>query len=835
MRNFYIFIFTVFFVVVASAQNAADRDASFNQVEFPAGHYYVPIKIAKTSVGLDNKLYIIESLNTAANDYVDRLTKLNGNLLEGQYIPGGASQIRDFAIQPNGQVIVIGQLLGTDQTLHGKPVRLNSDFTIDQNFGINLPNNMTATQVLLQQDGKILFLGAIDITQNGTPTTKFIYRLNTDGSYDTTFNYNMSQYDGQVRHFAIQNDGKILIYRHYNLDSNNALRVERLNTDGTVDQTFLLGTGANSVSKILPLQDGRILISGYFNGYNGSISSKIALLDVDGSVVPFATPVYVSNLPFSNSTPAGVTDMVQQSDSKIIITGDFNAFGVSATVPNCKNIIRMNLDGSRDATYLSTIAGTATPALDASDNLYLGGNFSRFNNEIVFNLVKVDINGALSPSFNNVCRGFDEKVFLIRKFTNGKTLILGQFDKYNGQLARRLVRLNADGTLDTTFTTYFSDSFFKLGVDIRDIQILPDNKIILVGRADTFSYAGTTFNGIIKLNEDGSVDSTFNSGAGLNGTTTWTTENSANSIALQSDGKILISGLFNKYNSQPTGRIIRLLPSGALDTSFASIAQPAAKIFVQPDGKILATNLVAYTQRLLSNGTIEIEFTQDKQPVVAIQSDGKYIIRPIVNSVYTIRRLMPDGVTIDPSFQDFAFPPNSYTDLSAIQPDDKLILTYPGNKLVRLNANGQLDNTFNMPVGFSVLQDDINKFPVEVMNDGKLMVGSSPRAQFYKYNDLFEYNIVRLMGDEYLQNNDFTFEKYLTLYPNPTNELLNIDTKKPIDIHSISIFNMIGQEVLTFPNGVPLQNLNVSKLTSGTYFVIVNSNKGSSSSKFIKR
>lgn len=832
MRNFYIFIFTVFYITIASAQNSADRDPSFNQDEFPVGHYYVSTTVNKTSVGSDGKLYLIEN-PTAFNGYSTRLTKLNGNILGGQFVPGGESAISDFAVQANGQVVVVGEFQGANQTLQGKPIRLNSDFTVDQNFGVNLPNSISAHRVLLQQDGKIVLLGSIDITLNGTPTTKFIYRLNTDGSYDTTFDYNLSEYISQVQHFAIQNDGKILIYRNY--DTSSAWRVERLNTDGTPDNTFLLSTGAHSVNKILPLQDGRILLGGYFTGYNGSSSSKIAMLNQNGSIVPFTTPVYITNSPYSSSTPSGATDMVQQSDGKVIITGVFNTFGQGVMVANCKNIVRMNLDGSRDQNYVSTIVGVATPSLDGLDNLYMGGNFSTFNNEIVSNLVKVDINGALSPSFNNVCPGFDERVFAIREYQNGKTLILGQFNKYNGQIARRLARLNVDGSLDTTFTTYFSDSFFNNGLDISDLQILPDNKIILVGRANTFSYAGTTFNGIIKLNENGTIDPTFNSGAGLNGTVNWTSDNIASSIAMQADGKILVSGLFNKYNSQPTGRIIRLLPSGALDTNFATIAQTAVKMFIQPDGKIIATNLVASTQRLLPNGTIEMDFTQDKQPIVAIQSDGKYIVRPLVNSAYNLRRLMPDGVTFDPSFYDFAFPSNTYTDLSAIQPDDKLIVTYPGDKLVRLNSNGQLDTTFTMSLGFSVLVDEILKFPVEVLNDGKLMVGSSNRTQFYKYNNLFEYNIVRLMGDEYLANQDIKFEKYFTLYPNPVDNLLTIQTKEPLDVISISIYNMMGQAVLIFQNGIQLQNLNVSKLTSGTYFVVVNSSKGSSSMKFIKK
>ncbi len=83
-----------------------------------------------------------------------------------------------------------------------------------------------------------------------------------------------------------------------------------------------------------------------------------------------------------------------------------------------------------------------------------------------------------------------------------------------------------------------------------------------------------------------------------------------------------------------------------------------------------------------------------------------------------------------------------------------------------------------------------------------------------------------------LENQDFEFTKFFNLYPNPANNSLNIETKNDIIISSLSIYNTIGQlvQVITSPN----KTVDVSELKAGSYFVKIISDKGTSSSKFMK-
>lgn len=85
-----------------------------------------------------------------------------------------------------------------------------------------------------------------------------------------------------------------------------------------------------------------------------------------------------------------------------------------------------------------------------------------------------------------------------------------------------------------------------------------------------------------------------------------------------------------------------------------------------------------------------------------------------------------------------------------------------------------------------------------------------------------------------LAKTDFAFENYFSVYPNPANSILNIETKKQIEVVSLSIYNTLGQLVLVIPNAKDIKSVDVSGLKAGNYFIKINSDKGSSNAKFIK-
>src|SRR5690606_36450331 len=136
---------------------------------------------------------------------------------------------------------------------------------------------------------------------------------------------------------------------------------------------------------------------------------------------------------------------------------------------------------------------------------------------------------------------------------DGKIIVGGDFTSFNGTIINRIARLNTDGTLDTDFNP---GTGFNYGVRSTVIQV--DGKIIVGGGFTSFN--GTIINRIARLNTDGTLDTDFNPGTGFS--------SGVYSTALQVDGKIIVGGDFTSFNGVSRGRIARLNTDGTLDTDF---------------------------------------------------------------------------------------------------------------------------------------------------------------------------------------------------------------------------------------------------------------------------
>jgi uncharacterized delta-60 repeat protein len=137
--------------------------------------------------------------------------------------------------------------------------------------------------------------------------------------------------------------------------------------------------------------------------------------------------------------------------------------------------------------------------------------------------------------------------------SDGKIVVVGYFSQFNTVATNHIIRLNSDGTRDTSFNIGSGFNNYPYGIVQQT-----DGKFVIIGAFT--SYNGVSANKIIRLNLDGSVDSSFNNGSGFNDLTT--------KIAIQSDGKFVIAGHFTSYNGSSINRIIRLNSDGTRDTSF---------------------------------------------------------------------------------------------------------------------------------------------------------------------------------------------------------------------------------------------------------------------------
>ncbi len=334
-------------------------------------------------------------------------------------------------------------------------------------------------------------------------------------------------------------------------------------------------------------------------------------------------------------------------------------------------------DGSIDSSFITGTGFNGEAYISSFDSLnriIIVGGFTEYNGMSASCIVRLNYDGSPDTEFiQNNGSGFSGGVprsIIIDE--NGKILIGGFFTSFNGFSYNNLVRLNPDGTLDTLFNTSGS------GFDgpVYKMQIQPDGRVICSGSFNT--YNGSPSSGIIRVYQNGSIDTSFSCGSGIDNPSGW----GGYTCTLQSDGKIVLGGIFTTYNGASASNIVRLNPNGSIDYSFNSGSGTSGGTGIvfsseqQGDGKILIGGnfnmyngiTASYITRLLSNGNIDPEFIQPftyistgQIQTISFQENDKIVIAGFGSgSPYTpprISRLNSDG-TVDPTLDGSAFATN---------------------------------------------------------------------------------------------------------------------------------------------------------------------------------
>jgi uncharacterized delta-60 repeat protein len=592
--------------------------------------------ISAIAIQSDGKILIGGAFTTYNGTTRNRIARIHtdGSLDTG-FDPGtGASnigQINAMAIQSDGKILIGGQFTAYNGTARNRIARINTDGSLDTGFNpapaTGADNTINA--ISIQSDGKIL-IGGQFTTYNGTSRNRIV-RINTDGTLDTGFDPATGA-DNTISAFAILSDGKILIagwFTTYNGTARN--RIARINTDGTLDTGFDPGTGAGSSMSSMAIQsDGKILIGGNFTSYNGITRNRIARINSNGSLD--------SEFDRGRGADNSINAMAIQSDGKIVIGGNFTTYNGTASI----RIARINSDGSLDSGFDPGLGADGiiyAIAIQSDGKILIGGSFTTYNGTTRNRIARINSDGSLDTGFDPGT-GADAPIYAIAIQSDGKILIGGNFTSYNGTTRTRIARINSDGSLDTGFDSGGAG----VNSSINAIAIQSDGKILIVGGFT--SYQGTTRNRIARINSDGSYDTGFDSGTASNG--------NISVIAIQSDGKILIGGGLTAYNGTARNRIARINSDGSLDTGFDPGTGATATIgtmAIQSDGKILiGGSFTAYNgttrnriARINTDGSLDTGFDPGTGApatisTMAIQSDGKVVIGGTFTSYNGITR-----------------------------------------------------------------------------------------------------------------------------------------------------------------------------------------------------
>jgi uncharacterized delta-60 repeat protein len=378
--------------------------------------------------------------------------------------------------------------------------------------------------------------------------------------------------------------------------------------------------------------------------------------------------------------------------------------------------------------------------LQPDGQIVLAGYSTNIEKRSAFGVIRLHSNGSLDTSF-----GENGKLILPVGVNNdsarssffqpdGKIVLVGSSSN-GSNVDFSIVRLNSNGTLDTSF-----GENGKLLIPIRagddyaySTFLQPDGKIVLAGSSSNGSNSDFS---IVRLNSNGSLDTSFGENGkllipvGINNESIFST-------FLQPDGRIVLAGSsFNGPDSLFS--VIRINSNGSLDTGFGEGGKLllrvglnndyASSAFLQPDGKIVlvgsssnGSNVDFSIVRLNSNGTLDTSFGENGKLLIPVRAG------------------------------------DDYASSTFLQPDGKIVLAGTSSNgsnndfsIVRLNSNGNLDTSFGengkllLPVGIG---HDYARSTF-MQPDGKIvLVGSSWIGNFsdYSYND--DFSIVRLNSD----------------------------------------------------------------------------------------
>jgi uncharacterized delta-60 repeat protein len=303
--------------------------------------------------------------------------------------------------------------------------------------------------------------------------------------------------------------------------------------------------------------DGKVIIGGNFGSVDGVNRGGIARINPDGSL----------DLSFQNVmsvTPGGsvkVLCVALQPDGKIVMGGQFNNAGGT----NRYNIARLLSNGALDTAFQNGMSGVSSGnatgvyalVVQPDGRIIIGGDFTRVNSVALYRIARLNSNGGVDSSFlsGTSLNGSYDVVRALALQSDGNVVIGGDFSAFNGAARNHIARLTSTGALDTTFMAGLS------GVDgtVECLGLQADGRVLIGGGFDIVNSEAR--NRIARLNQDGTLDNSFQNA--MLGANDW-----VRTLALQTDGKLLVGGDFTMVDGVSRNRLARLNPDGSLDETF---------------------------------------------------------------------------------------------------------------------------------------------------------------------------------------------------------------------------------------------------------------------------
>ena len=660
-------------------------------------------------------------VNNTFRSYVARL--IGGN--PAPFLPVLTLQPEPLQVVPEGG----------DALLQGQAVAFPAPSYRWQLNGTNVPG---ATNRSLQLDNLRLVNGGsyrlIVSNSVGSVTSRLavvnVTPARTEpGAVDIDF-YTGSGPDYNVTAIATQSDERAVIAGFFtSVDGASRSYVARLNTNGSLDTSFnpVLDYYANQVAT---LPSGNMYVAGGFSFVNGVFQPGIAMLTTNGALNPSFRPQYAYG--------ATIYSFVAQTNGQVVMMG---YFAVTNGNLGRTNFARLNPDGTIDPTFDAGIGANGYISAMApypGGKVLAVGNFVSFNGIRRDNIVRLNSNGSVDMGFNPGS-GANGLVNNAAVQPDGKILIVGGFRAFNGMPRHQVARLNPDGSLDLSFDPGEGPS-----AEVFTVTLQSSGKILIGGQFGVVD--GVDLGRVARLNSDGSLDLTFNTGSGAN--------DRVYTIADLPSGKIIVGGAFTYFDNLPRPFVVRLLGSNPPPFAPRIVRQPTNVVAQAGEDvsiSVLAVGLPEPRYRWQLGGTNipgATNWTLTLHNVHASNAGAYTVV--ITNNLGTVTSLPATLTVIAPSRAPGAPDINFYAGLGpndrvhaiAIQDDGRAVIGgaftevngTPRNYIARLTTSGSLDTTFNPGLGAN---DRV--FAVAIQPDGKILAGGN----FTNVNGFARSRVVR--------------------------------------------------------------------------------------------
>lgn len=380
-------------------------------------------------------------------------------------------------------------------------------------------------------------------------------------------------------------------------------------------------------------------------------------------------------------------------DGSILFGGRFvNAPPGGSADVNRRGILRVSATGAPNPGFGGGVAAFANEgpagspgavhalALQPDGRILVAGEFTSFTGIPRSRILRLLADGTLDTSFDPGA-GANAAIHAVLLQPDGRILIGGEFTSYGGSPRRHLARLNADGTRDADFTG--PDFATTAGSGVRTLARQSDGKILAGGN---FTFAGRPArSGLCRLLNSGTPDAGFDGlldGAHAAGDTG--AGRTVLALAVQPDGRILVAGDFSAFNGAPRGGLARLEANGALDASFTPTSDGACHaVALRADGRILVGGTFTQFNSIARRNLVRLTAAGALDPVYTADYDGTVTAL----AAWTEERVLFGG---DPAgFQGIAIKRPVWSVFAAAR-TTAAIQSQPRGKAVRVGARVSL-------------------------------------------------------------------------------------------------------------------------------------------------